>query len=259
MLKQSGALEGVEPADARAFRDRLTLAVTRLYASERDNVFEDTDASTRRMAVVLAQACITGRVKAENVGEAMAVIALGVSLPRDIVAEGMLLAIHSEDDPAAISTAYNDLMRYVYDQDGPGLPMDTEPIASWLRKADDQQREKIIVHLLAYDAEQTFRSILAAQHGSLDNPASLSWFDRRLQESRWSARHSIELDPGFRDRLQADFQALLEHEVWWVRLYAVELIGDVPLRIDDPTLRGLIDDENAYVKARVKARLNSRE
>lgn len=259
VLDQSGVLEGVGREDAEAFRARLMLALARLFESDRNNVFEDADERLRGLGVALAKACLTGRVQADDVGEAMAVIAVGTSLPRHIVAEALIQAIGEADDPASISTPYNDLMRYVYDQSGPGQPMDIEPIASRLRKADDRQREKIIVHLLAYDAEQAFRPILAAQGKTIEDLTALSWFDRRLQESRWAAKHSFKLDPGFKQQLRADYLALLGHEQWWVRLYAVELLGDLPWLASQDVLRGLTDDENRYVRARVTALLAARD
>lgn len=255
MLEQSGALKDVEQAAAEAFRERLILALERLFEAERNNVFEDADEPMRRMAIDLASACISGQVKAWNVGEAMAVGAVGISLSREILAEGLLQAIAAQDDPANISSPMNDLMRYAYDQDGPDSPMDADLIASKLRKADDRQRDKIIVHLLAYDARQTFRSILETQHEWVKDAASLSWFDRRLQEARWAGRNKVKLDPGFREQLRVDHRALLEHEAWWVRLYAIEL----GMPVDTDALRRLADDENRYVKARAAALQKKRQ
>lgn len=256
-LQESGVLAGVDPAVAERFRKQVQRAVDRLGAMSRDAGFDD-DEQMRELAVELVAHCLAGNAEPQaSFAAGWASLIMGWAMPRDVVADGLAQAICTGDDPFPLSDPSNDLARYAYRQQGPHNEPDLEYMTAKLGKAKAADREKLIAHLVAYAPSRAFRQLFGVRRADTIDVAFLSWFDRRLQEAIWAQSHGIDLAPDFARQLEADFDTLLGHEVWWVRLYALELMSDLP-GLRNPTRMARFKDEPMQlIRRRARALMGS--
>jgi len=207
------------------------------------------DAQLRRLTVSLVQSWMSGD-HPQRLFAGWAILILVESIPRDIVVEAAAKEIRQGNHDTRISDSIRDLFRIIYDQDGPGDRPNLSPMIDIMSAVKPKDREPIIAHLLAYSPIAAFRPILEVHVEHVCSVAELSWFDRRVQEAFWMDQHHIQLPQEFKRDFKAGLKLAAKHEVWWVRLYAVELMHD-HLGIRDAALaRRLSADPHPIVRSR---------
>lgn len=261
LLQVTGVLDGQAEEDSRAFVQHIAQAVAQMMAYANENPFEHERTKTRPLAIRFYTSCLTTDFDALNLpkdkllGMGWGMLITCHALHEDVLAEGLLQAIAEMDDPFVLSTQRRELAAITYGIDGTGRDPHFEPFLSELRQTEGEHREKAIAFFISYEPAKTFRLVLEANKKALDDVAGLSWFDRRWQELLWAKQNRVQLDKAFTKQLAADAQALLKHEVWWVRLYAVELLAEHPAFREKNALLTMKDDPHRLVKMRVRGLL----
>lgn len=265
LLQLTGVLDGVGEKDARLFVQHLAQAMHQLLAYANDNPFEHEQTETRPLAIKFYKSCLVTDFDAldipneQRLGMGWGMLIMCHALHEDVLADGLLQAIDEMDDPFMLSTERRKLAAITYGIDGTGRTPYFEPFLSNLRKCEGEHREKAIAFFITYEPATTLRLILEQEKKTIDDVAALSWFDRRWHESLWARKNGVQLDEAFKEQLAEDLQTLLKHEVWWVRLYAVELLAENPRLANKDALKAIADDPHRLVKMRVRRLLKNED
>lgn len=265
LFEMVDTLEKVDDGTKDQFINLLSQAIQRKLDAGRNNVIERQGTALRELATELYKDILTvdlERIPQDNglrmkLGwTAMIVCA---SIPSDLAAEGLVRAIDASEGLDRFNDKRNDFVKLVYGLDGSGRPADFDQVVSRLsgrNKVEGELREKLIAHLISFAPEQTFRLVLERERKSLEDVADLSWFDRQIQEVKWLHRNGTRVPEGMAERLKADAAELLEHEVWWVRLYLIEVLTEHPNLAEEGSLEAMKDDPHPLIRARANALIN---
>lgn len=259
LLEVTGVLEGVVEEDAAAFVDALGLAIFQLNAHANENPFDDEGSKQRALAVEFYKSCLTVRIDDQQVPQEKR-LALGWgmlfachALPAEVLADGLVKATDELDDPFLLSSDRRKTAGIAYGIDGTGRPANYGYVLARLNKLEPKHREKLIAHLISFSPAETFRLVLDIEKRKVKNVADLSWFDRRMNEIAWLEKEGIKASDELVAGVKRDAVTLLDHQVWWVRLYVCEYLGRYPNLAAEGALNKMLQDPHPLVSARAKA------
>lgn len=262
LFELTDVLEGEDAKSQVQFSELLARGINRSKEARRNNVFEAADPQMRELAVKLYTSILMldiDRVDADQ-REYVSWMAMFIcdAIPSDLAADALVRAVDGMDDPRRMNDPRYDVLKLVYGLDGSSQLADYDPVMSRLTKTEGELREKLIAHLINFAPTDTFRLILEEERKSIEGVAALSWFDRLVQEEKWASRNRIKLEPAFHKQLDADWVRLLDHQTWWVRLYALELLDKRRALSDMSPFEKLKDDPNRFVSRRARELLEKK-